>query len=230
VLTAIIVAAGDSRRMGFDKLFAAIAGKPVIAHTISAFERANSVNGIIVVAREDRHDEIKTMAGDENFKKVRSIIPGGKYRQDSVRAGLEHLDSATRWVAVHDAARPLVTPEQIERVFQQCANHAAAALAEPVNDTLKRGDSNLLVSTSVDRDQLYAMQTPQVFERQLIEEAYRAVYAENISVTDEVSAVERLGREVALVLNDDFNFKVTYPRDLPVAEFILKQRMNSVAN
>jgi 2-C-methyl-D-erythritol 4-phosphate cytidylyltransferase len=230
VLTAIIVAAGDSRRMGFDKLFAAIAGKPVIAHTISAFERANSVNGIIVVAREDRHDEIKTMAGEENFKKVRSIIPGGKYRQDSVRAGLEHLDSATRWVAVHDAARPLVTPEQIERVFQQCANHAAAALAEPVNDTLKRADSNLLVSASVDRDQLYAMQTPQVFERQLIEEAYRAVYAENISVTDEASAVERLGREVALVLNDDFNFKVTYPRDLPVAEFILKQRMDSVAN
>jgi 2-C-methyl-D-erythritol 4-phosphate cytidylyltransferase len=230
VLTAIIVAAGDSRRMGFDKLFAAIAGKPVIAHTISAFECANSVNGIIVVAREDRHDEIKTMAGDENFKKVRSIIPGGKYRQDSVRAGLEHLDSATRWVAVHDAARPLVTPEQIECVFQQCASHAAAALAEPVNDTLKRADSNLLVSASVDRDQLYAMQTPQVFERQLIEEAYRAVYAENISVTDEVSAVERLGCEVVLVLNDDFNFKVTYPRDLPVAEFILKQRMDSVAN
>jgi 2-C-methyl-D-erythritol 4-phosphate cytidylyltransferase len=230
VLTAIIVAAGDSRRMGFDKLFAAIAGKPVIAHTISAFERANSVNGIIVVAREDRHDEIKTMAGDENFKKVRSVIPGGKHRQDSVRAGLEHLDSATRWVAVHDAARPLVTPEQIERVFQQCANHAAAALAEPVNDTLKRADSDLLVSASVDRDQLYAMQTPQVFERQLIEQAYRAVHAENILVTDEVSAVERLGREVVLVLNDDFNFKVTYPRDLQVAEFILKQRMDSVAN
>jgi len=230
VLTAIIVAAGDSRRMGFDKLFTVIAGKPVIAHTISAFERANSVNGIIVVAREDRHDEIKTMAGDENFKKVRSVIPGGEYRQDSVRAGLEHLDSATRWVAVHDAARPLVTPEQIECVFQQCANHAAAALAEPVNDTLKRADSNLLVSASVDRDQLYAMQTPQIFERQLIEEAYRAVYAENISVTDEVSAVERLGREVVLALNDDFNFKVTYPRDLPVAEFILKQRMDFVAN
>ncbi len=230
MLTAIIVAAGDSRRMGFDKLFAAIAGKPVIAHTISAFERANSVNGIIVVAREDRHDEIKTMAGDENFKKVRSIIPGGKYRQDSVRAGLEHLDSATRWVAVHDAARPLVTLEQIERVFQQCENHAAAALAEPVNDTLKRADSNLLVSASVDRDRLYAMQTPQVFERQLIEQAYRAVHAENILVTDEVSAVERLGREVVLVLNNDFNFKVTYPRDLPVAEFILKQRMDSVAN
>jgi 2-C-methyl-D-erythritol 4-phosphate cytidylyltransferase len=229
MLTAIIVAAGDSRRMGFDKLFAAIAGKPVIAHTISAFQRANCVTGIIVVAREDRHNEIKTIVREEKFEKVRSIIPGGKHRQDSVRAGLDHLDSTTRRVAVHDAARPLITPEQIERVFQQCANHAAAALAEPINDTLKRADSALLVSGSVDRDQLYAMQTPQIFERQLIEEAYRAVCAENIFVTDEVSAVERMGRKVVLVVNGDFNFKITYPRDLPLADFVLKQRMDSVA-
>jgi 2-C-methyl-D-erythritol 4-phosphate cytidylyltransferase len=230
MLTAILVAAGDSRRMGFDKLFAAIAGKPVIAHTIGAFERANSVNGIIVVAREDRLNEIKTIVRAENFGKVQSIIPGGKHRQDSVRAGLDHLDSHITHVAVQDAARPLITAEQIERVFQQCETHGAAALAESINDTLKRADGDLLVSGSVDRDHLYAMQTPQIFQRQLIEEAYRDVYAENISVTDEVSAVQRLGRKVVLVLNDDFNFKVTYPRDLPVAEFILKQRMDSVAN
>ena len=229
MLTAIIVAAGDSRRMGFDKLFTAIAGKPVIAHTISAFQRANSVNEIIVVAREDRQDEIKTIVRDRRSDKVRSIVPGGKHRQDSVRAGLDQLDSATRWVAVHDAARPLITPEQIERVFQQCANHGAAALAEPINDTLKRADSDLLVSGSVDRDQLYAMQTPQIFERQLLEDAYRAVCAENIFVTDEVSAVERMGRKVVLVVNGDFNFKITYPRDLPLADFVLKQRMDSVA-
>jgi 2-C-methyl-D-erythritol 4-phosphate cytidylyltransferase len=229
MLTAIIVAAGDSRRMGFDKLFAAIAGKPVIAHTIRAFERAGSVRTIIVVAREDRHNEIKTIVRDEKSGKVRSIIPGGKHRQDSVRAGLDHLDSATRWVAVHDAARPLITPEQIERVFQQCTNHGAAALAEPINDTLKRADSDLLVSGSVDRDQLYAMQTPQIFQRQLIEEAYRSVCAENIVVTDEVSAVERIGRKVVLVASGDFNFKITYPRDLPLADLVLKQRMDSVA-
>ena len=229
MLTAIIVAAGDSRRMGFDKLFTAIAGKPVIAHTISAFQRANSVNEIIVVAREDRQDEIKTIVRDRRSEKVRSIVPGGKHRQDSVRAGLDRLDSATRWVAVHDAARPLITPEQIERVFQQCANHGAAALAEPINDTLKRADSDLLVSGLVDRDQLYAMQTPQIFERQLLEDAYRAVCAENIFVTDEVSAVERMGRKVVLVVNGDFNFKITYPRDLPLADFVLKQRMDSVA-
>jgi 2-C-methyl-D-erythritol 4-phosphate cytidylyltransferase len=238
MLSAIIVAAGDSRRMGFDKLFAAIAGKPVIAHAIRAFERASSVAEIIVVAREDRHDAIRNLIGDGNFEKVRSIIPGGKPRQDSVRAGLNHLASDARYVAVHDAARPLITPEQIERVFQQCAVHGAAALAEPINDTLKRADTDrsvsgagqsLVVSGSVDRHQLYAMQTPQIFERQLIEEAYRAVY-ENVSVTDEVSAVERLGRKVVLVVNDDFNFKITYPRDLPLAEFVLKQRRDSVTD
>jgi 2-C-methyl-D-erythritol 4-phosphate cytidylyltransferase len=224
MLTAIIVAAGDSRRMGFDKLFAPIAGKPVIAHTIGAFERANSVKGIIVVAREDRHEEIKTIVRGEKFEKVRSIVPGGKHRQDSVRAGLDHLELTTRYVAVHDAARPLITPEQIERVFQQCANHGAAALAQPISDTVKRAGNDLLVSGSVDRDQLYAMQTPQIFERHLIEQAYRAVYAENISVTDEVSAVDRLGRKVVLVVNDDFNFKITYPRDLQIAEFVIQQR------
>jgi 2-C-methyl-D-erythritol 4-phosphate cytidylyltransferase len=230
MLAAIIVAAGDSRRMGFDKLFAAIAGKPVIAHTIRAFERASSVDGIIVVAREDRHDEIKTIVRDENFKRVRSIIRGGKRRQDSVRAGLDHLESSARYVAVHDAARPLITGDQIERVFVQCQIHGAAALAEPINDTLKRADANLVVTEAVDRHQLYAMQTPQIFERQLIEEAYRTVYAKDISTTDEVSAVERLNRKVALVLNDDFNFKITYPRDLPLAEFVLTQRTKPVAN
>ncbi len=230
MLNAIIVAAGDSHRMGFDKLFATIAGKPVIAHTLRAFERANSVDGIIVVARADRHDEIKTIVRHENFKKVTAIIPGGKRRQDSVCAGLDHLESNARYVAVHDAARPLVTPEQIERVIEQCSVHGAAALAEPINDTLKRADADLLVTGSVDRQELYAMQTPQIFERQLIAEAYRAVYAENVSVTDEVSAVERLGRKVTLVLNDDFNFKITYPRDLPMAEFVLTQRTQSMAN
>src|SRR4030095_8740311 len=102
----------------------------------------------------------------------------------------------------------------------------AAALAQPVNDTLKRADADLLVVGSVDRHQLYAMQTPQIFERKLIEEAYRDVYAEKILVTDEVSAVEVLGQKIALVLNNDFNFKITSPRDLPVADFILRDRAN----
>ena len=228
MLTAILVAAGDSRRMGFDKLFATIAGKPVIAHTIRAFEHAGCVGGIIVVARGDRLAEIKKIVRDEKLKKVQSIIPGGKHRQDSVRAGLDHLDAATKYVAVHDAARPLITAEQIELVLEQCRIHAAASLAEPISDTLKYANSEFFVTSPVDRHQLYAMQTPQVFERRLIEDAYRAVYAENASVTDEVSAVERLGRKVVLVPNQDLNFKITYPRDLPLAEFVLRQRTHSV--
>jgi 2-C-methyl-D-erythritol 4-phosphate cytidylyltransferase len=238
MLTAIIVAAGSSQRMGFDKLFATIAGKPIIAHTLHAFERASSVSEIIVVAREDRHDEIRKISNAEKFKKVGSIIAGGERRQDSVRAGLNRLNIDAKYVAVHDAARPLIGPEQIERVFEQCVIHGAASLAEPINDTLKRGEVDpirprshhreqaeqiIVVTGSVDRHQLYAMQTPQVFERALIEEAYRSADTENL-LTDEVSAVERLGRKVVLILNGDFNFKITYPRDLALGEFILKQR------
>src|SRR6266704_3697565 len=170
MLTAIIVAAGSSRRMGFDKLFAIIAGRPVIAHAINAFEQANSVAEIVVVAGEDRHNEIRKISRDENFKKVRSIITGGERRQDSVHAGLENLSPDARYVAVHDAARPLVRPEQIEHVFEQCRVHGAAALAEPVSDTLKRADVDLMVAASVDRHQRYAMETPQVFDRALIDE------------------------------------------------------------
>jgi len=230
MLTAIIVAAGDSRRMGFDKMFALIAGRPVIAHTIDAFERASCVDEIIIAAREDRLDEIKTIVRDENLKKVRSNIPGGKHRQDSVRAGLNRLEAGAIYVAVHDAARPLITAEQIERVFEQCRTHAAASLAEPISDTLKYADNKFFVTGPVDRNQLYAMQTPQVFERRLIEDAYRSVYAENASVTDEVSAVERLGRKVILVPNQDLNFKITYPRDLALAEFVLTRRIQASAD
>ena len=139
---------------------------------------------------------------------------------------MSRIDHVAKYVAVHDAARPLITAEQIERAFQQCCVHGAAALAQPVNDTLKRADADLLVVDSIDRHQMYAMQTPQIFDRKLIEDAYRDVYAENASVTDEVSAVERLGHKIALVLNDDFNFKITYPRDLALADFILRERAN----
>jgi 2-C-methyl-D-erythritol 4-phosphate cytidylyltransferase len=224
MFSVIIVAGGRSQRMGFDKLFAVIAGEPVIAHAIRAFELATSVSEIVVVGREQWHDEIRKIASAAGFKKIRAIVPGGERRQDSVRAGLDRVDRDAKYVAVHDAARPLITPEQIERAFAQCRVHGAAALAQPVNDTLKRADADLLVVGSVDRHQIYAMQTPQIFERKLLEDAYRAVYAENILVTDEVSAVERLGYKVALVLDDDLNLKITYPRDLPVADFIIRNR------
>ena len=224
MLSAIIVAAGGSRRMGFDKLFASIAGKSVLAHSVDAFERADSVAEIILVVLPDRQDEVEKILRGENFKKVRSIVAGGERRQDSVSAGLEKLDESARYVAVHDAARPLITPQQIERVYEVSRTHGAAASAEPVTDTLKHADVDLAVIGSVDRHQLFAMQTPQIFETRLLREAYRAVFDQNIVVTDEVSAVERLGREIFLVPNKDLNFKITYPQDLTLAEFVLNQR------
>ena len=227
MLSAIIVAGGSSRRMGFDKLFAVIAGEPVIAHAIRAFERTTSVSEIVVVAREQCHDEIRKIVSGAGLKKVHAIIGGGERRQDSVRAGLDRVDRKAQHIAVHDAARPLITPKQIEQAFEQARIHGAAALAQPVNDTLKRADADLLVVGSVDRQHLCAMQTPQIFERKLLENAYRVVYTENVLVTDEVSAIERLGHKIALVPNDDFNFKITYPRDLPVADFILRDRAKS---
>ena len=227
MLTAIIVAAGSSRRVGFDKLFAPLNGRPAVAHAIEAFEQAGSVTEIIVIARADRHSEMERIVCEQGWKKVQTVVTGGEHRQDSVRAGLARLGPNARYVAVHDAARPLITPPQIERVFEQCREHGAAALAEPITDTLKRADNDLAVSASIDRHQLFAMQTPQVFERKLIEEAYRAVFAADLRVTDEVSAVEHIRRKVVLVPNEEFNFKITYERDLKLAEFILRQRAES---
>jgi len=224
MLTAIIVAAGSSQRMGFDKLFARLGEKPVIAHTLDAFERAECVDEIILVGRDDRLRELQELVRHGGLKKVRHFASGGVHRQDSVRAGLNLLAPETRYVAVHDAARPLITSEQIGRVFADCRVHGAAALAEPITDTLKRADENCFVQGGADREGLYAMQTPQIFSRELLVKAYDAVTANKLSITDEVSAVEYLGAKVLLVPNEQFNLKITFPRDLRLAESLLNQR------
>ena len=226
MLSAIIVAAGSSERMGFDKLFALVGGKPVIAHAIGVFELTDCVDEIILVGRTDSLGELRKLIGKPT--KVKQIVTGGAERSDSVRAGLEHVDPRSDFVAVHDAARPMITPKKITKVFEVCrTSGGAASLAEPINDTLKRADADLAVKESVDRSGIYGMQTPQVFEKKLLEEAYQLLGKRNISVTDEVSAVELLGRKIVLVPNHDFNFKITYPRDLPLAEFVLKQRASA---
>jgi 2-C-methyl-D-erythritol 4-phosphate cytidylyltransferase len=224
MLTAIIVAGGSSQRMGFDKLLALLGDKPVLAHTIEAFERAESVQEIILVARAERVAEFEELVGQGNFKKVRRVVAGGERRQDSVQAGLDGLSTDTSYVAVHDAARPLVLPEQIERVFALAREHGAASLAAPVTDTLKRADENQRVIGSVARENLHAMQTPQIFAREILERAYATVAAENLTVTDEVSAVEHIGGTVVLVPNDEWNVKITYPRDLLLAQAVLTRR------
>jgi 2-C-methyl-D-erythritol 4-phosphate cytidylyltransferase len=140
---------------------------------------------------------------------------------------MELLGSDAGYVAVHDAARPLVTAEKIGRVFAECQTHGAAALAEPITDTLKRGDAEGFVCGGVDRSGVYAMQTPQIFSRDLLVRAYEAVAAKQLLITDEVSALEQLGAKVLLVPNDEFNLKITYPRDLLLAESILRARAST---
>src|SRR5689334_14511200 len=178
MLSAIIVAAGSSERMGFDKLFALVSGQPVIAHTIAAFENTKCVDEIILVGRADSLGELKKLIGKPT--KVKHIIAGGAERSDSVCAGLKHINPQSDYVAVHDAARPMITPEKITRVFEAAQKNAAATLAEPINDTLKRADADLGVKESVDRAGVYGMQTPQVFARKLLEEAYDVVAKKKI--------------------------------------------------
>src|SRR6266480_6355434 len=166
MLTAIIVAAGSSKRVGFDKLFSKLGDRSVLEHALAAFEKAESVSEIIVVCRDPKlvQDAINGAGG----RKVRAVVRGGERRQDSVRAGLKELAENSEFVAVHDAARPLITPREIERVFAAARKHRAAALATPITDTLKLADAYHVVCGAIDRQNIFAMQTPQIFRRELL--------------------------------------------------------------
>ena len=225
MLTAIIVAGGRSQRMGSDKLFAPLDSKPVVAHSIAAFEKTESVTAIILVGQAGRLSEYEAIVEAHGFRKVSAVIPGGARRQDSVQGGLDQLSAEADFVAVHDAARPLVRPELIERIFQLARMHGGAASAAPVIDTLKCVDH--FVIGGVARASLFAVQTPQIFRRDLLETAYGVIFSEGLEVTDEISAVERVEGKVVLVPNDEPNFKITYPADLSLAEFVLRQRAPS---
>lgn len=224
MLSAIIVAGGSSRRMGVDKTFAILAGKPVLAHTIAAFETCDSVAEVVIVGRTDCLKAIEDLVAQHGFAKITAVVAGGAHRQESVRAGLKRVAPEASHIAVHDAARPLITAAAIERVFDVAQEYGAAALAAPMNDTLKRATSDFVVCGSVDRERLYAMQTPQVFARELLEQAYERVAADAAMITDEVSAIEHIGRPVFLVANDEYNFKITFPHDLRLAELVLQDR------
>jgi 2-C-methyl-D-erythritol 4-phosphate cytidylyltransferase len=225
MLSAVIVAAGSSRRMGFDKLLAPLNGEPVLVHSLRAFQATDSVRQIILVGRSENLGELKALAGAGSFAKLAAIIPGGARRQDSVGSGLKKLGAEAGYVAVHDAARPLVRPELIEKIYEAARKHGGAASGAPVVDTLKRVDRENVVIAGVEREKLFAVETPQIFRRDILERAFRAVFETGAEVTDEISAVERIGGKVVLVPNDERNFKITYPADLALAQFILRQRV-----
>lgn len=226
MLTAIIVAAGASRRMGFDKLFADLEGKPIVAHSVAAFEACGAVNEIVVVAREECAPLFHDLAAREGWRKLRQVVPGGAERHLSVWNGLEAASAVGEgdFIAVHDGARPLVTPAMIERCLARAREVGAACCAAPVSDTLKRADAAGCVAGGVDRTGMWAMHTPQIFAATALVRAYRAVLARGSVVTDEASALEAIGLPVALVDSADYNLKITYPADLQLAGTILHHR------
>ena len=220
-----MVAAGSSRRMGFDKLTADLAGKPVAIHSLLAYEECASVERIVLVTREERIEEFEALAQEHGITKLQSVVPGGAERHLSVWNGFQAAQpKADDYVAVHDAARPLITPAAIEACLANACHHGASACAAPVTDTLKRATEDGAVTGSVERDHLWAMQTPQIFLASLLERAYRQILRTEQTVTDEVSAMQHLGVSVVLTRIDEPNFKITLPRDLHLAKLILESR------
>ena len=227
MLTAIIVAAGTSQRMGFDKLFADLGGRPVVAWSVAAFQACAAVDGIVLVTRPEKQEIFHELARTEGWTKLRAVLPGGTQRHLSVWNGLQTLaaeGTAGGYVAVHDGARPLVTPDIITRCLDLARTAGAACCASPVTDTLKRADAHGRIASGVDRTNLWAMQTPQIFAADALVQAYRAVMDAGEAVTDETSALERIGQPVALLDSGDFNLKITYPQDLELARHLLAMR------
>ena len=225
MVSAIIVAAGSSRRMGFDKLFAPLAGQPVLWHSIKAFTDCKEVDEILIVTKEDGMDEVEALVAAEKLHKVTKVISGGAERHISVWNGLQAVNSrGSAFVAIHDGARPLTTPKLIKACLDLAELHGAACCASQIPDTMKRASVEQMVTESVERTGLWAMQTPQIFSSGLILQAYAALMANHEMVTDEVSAVQKLGKKIALLKNDDWNFKITFPHDLELAEHVLKLR------
>lgn len=211
--------------MGFDKMFAPLGGHPVVWHSIQAFEDAREIGEIVVVAREERIPEFEQLIKHSDFAKVRAVVAGGAERHFSVWNGLQAVESkGSEYVAIHDGARPLTTPKLIHACLAMARDHGAACCASPIPDTVKRASVEQMVQESVERTGLWAMQTPQVFASGLILQAYAALMARNEMVTDEVSAVQKLGKRIFLLKNEDWNFKITFPHDLELAEHVLALR------
>jgi 2-C-methyl-D-erythritol 4-phosphate cytidylyltransferase len=200
--------------MGFDKLAAEIRGVAVLRRTLEAFLAADSIGSVIVVCPEDRWRLLEDVRSDKPVIRV----DGGADRQDSVAAGLARVSSSH--VAVHDGARPLISPKDIGRCVAAAAVHQASALARRVTETLKRADDEGFSHQAVSRENLWLMETPQVFAVDLLKKAYAAVTAANLAVTDEVSALEAIGVRVKLVESSHPNLKITTPADLVLAEAI----------
>ena len=223
--SAVVAAAGSSRRMaGTNKLFLPLEGIPVLARTLRALDETELVDEIVVAAREEDFLEISRLCRTYGITKCTKVIRGGESRAHSVLLAALEAGEDMELLAVQDGARPLVTPELIDAVAEAAARTGAAAPAVAVKDTIKSVREDGTVAETLDRSVLRAVQTPQIFEGSLLKAALQAAVEGDIPVTDDCSAVERLGKRVYLVDGDEENLKITTPVDLILAEAILHDR------
>jgi 2-C-methyl-D-erythritol 4-phosphate cytidylyltransferase len=221
VCSAVVVAAGSSTRMGSDKLLLPLGGVPVIVHTLRALQSAPSIDEIVLVTREDLIVPMSQLCQEHGLTKVVKVIRGGKTRTESVRLGTLEVHRQAQVIAIHDGARPFASVEVMEAAIQQALATGAAAPAIPVKDTIKVAVGGLIQSTP-DRSTLFAVQTPQVFEASLIRAALQKALDDGGSLTDDCSAVERLGMKVVLTPGDERNIKLTTPMDMVLAQALLE--------
>jgi 2-C-methyl-D-erythritol 4-phosphate cytidylyltransferase len=212
------VAAGESRRMnGVDKVFAPLGGRPALSYVLDAFESCKAVRQIVVVVNKASVEKCRELIAEKKRAKQFEVCVGGKRRQDSVVVGLKELRDCD-WVVIHDGARPLVTKELIERGLEVAGETGAAAAAVPVTDTIKVAGDDRIVHQTPPRQNLWAVQTPQVFRVDIISKAYQKAKGE---VTDDASLVEALGNKVKLYTGSYDNIKITNSDDLLIAEALL---------
>lgn len=209
-VTAIIVAAGSSRRMGFDKLAAPLDGKPVLARTVETFLNCEAISEIILVAPSERMD----LLDESTFNKPVLRVDGGSERHLSVANGLAAVSPDSGLIAIHDAARPLVSNHDILATIAAAGEHEAASLARRVTETLKSSDDSDFTLEPISRENLWFIETPQIFQAELIRSAYRKIIAGNLPVTDETSALQHIGIQTKLVPSTSPNPKITTPADL----------------
>jgi len=220
----VVVAAGRSERMGgIDKVLAPLVGRPLLAWTLSAFKKCDEIDQVVVVAAPASLGRVRAFVEEWRFTKVTAVVPGGATRQQSVRAGIDAAAGAAI-VAIHDAARPLVTPALIARGVALARETGAALCAVPSRDTVKEIDGDPPVVTATpDRARIWLAQTPQVFDRALLLEAHDRAGAD---ATDDAALVEAAGHRVHVYRGDYANIKVTDPDDLIIAEALLRERLS----
>ena len=221
---AVIVAAGKATRMeGIDKVLTPMGGEPLLLYTLAPFQASDRIEEIILVTREDLLVPLGTLCSQRGLTKVRRLVQGGQTRTESVLAGVEAVTPGVGLVAVHDGARPFLPPEVLEQAVETAETLGAAAPAIPVKDTIKVAQNGVVTETP-DRAALFAVQTPQVFDADLLKGALQSALEQGAAITDDCSAVERLGKVVFLVEGEEENLKITTPVDMILAEAILAAR------